>query len=57
MKIYNAYYSKNGLFISLAQFKANNLKEAKSFAQFHKQMSPEIKKAGKVKTEVNYIHI
>jgi len=57
MKIYNAYYSKNGLFVSLAKFRANNLKEAKSLAQFHKQMTPEIKKAGRVKTEVKHIHI
>jgi hypothetical protein len=57
MKIYNAYYSKNGLFVSLLQFKANNLKEAKRFAKIHKQMSQKIKKAGRVKTEINLIHI
>lgn len=54
MKMYNATYSANGIFVSVAQFNANNLKEAKSFAQFHKKMTPEIRRAGNVKTEVKY---
>ena len=53
MKKYIAIYTdKYDLFVSQAEFKCNNLKEAKSYAQFHKQMTPEIKKRGRVKTNV-----
>ena len=53
MKFYNVTYSdKYGNFVSMAQFVAKNFTEAKRLAQTHKNMTPEIRKAKKVKTEV-----
>ena len=57
MKIYNAHYSKNGLFVSLVHLKAKNLREAKNLAKIHKQKIAEIKNSDNVKIEVNHIHI
>jgi hypothetical protein len=57
MKIYNAYYSKNGLFVYLIHLKANNIREAKNLAKIHQQKIAEIKNSDNVKIEVNLIHI
>jgi len=50
IRIYNAIFEKAGEIISIATFKARNIKEARRLANQHKHMTSEIKKAGKVKT-------
>jgi hypothetical protein len=53
MKTYQAeYYDKTGKLIYEASFEANNQKEAWAMAQVHKRQTPEIQKAGRVRTVV-----
>jgi len=52
-KFYNVIYEARGEIISTAVFHAVNIKEARNFANFHKRMTPEINRAGRVKTTVN----
>ena len=52
MKTYIATYENKDGVISNAIFNANNIKEAKSAALFHKRHTPEIVKSKGVKTTV-----
>jgi hypothetical protein len=46
------YEDRNGEIVSIAEFKGENIKEAKTWAQLHKSRTPEIQKAKGVKTTV-----
>lgn len=52
MKNYIATYTVKGREVSEATFVANNLTEAKAYAQMHKRHTPEIVKHKGVSTEV-----
>jgi len=49
-KFYNVIYEARGEIISTAVFRASNIKEARRLAGMHKRMTPEIRRAGRVKT-------
>lgn len=53
MKTYYASYQTKETEISNAVFEAKNLSEAKSKAQFHKRMTPEINQVKNVRTFVH----